>query len=162
MGDMRIPSSGLPRTLGRFLGHERLAVAGVSRQRGAAANAVFRKLKGCGYTVFPLNPYADEVEGVKCYSDLASIPEEIGGVVIATHPSVSASIVRQCKDRNVEQVWFHRSFGQGSVSKEALSECARLEIECIVGGCPLMFCTPVDIGHKCMRWWLQRTGRVPK
>jgi hypothetical protein len=25
-----------------------------------------------------------------------------------------------------------------------------------------MFCEPVDFGHKCMRWWLQRRGRVPK
>jgi hypothetical protein len=24
-----------------------------------------------------------------------------------------------------------------------------------------MFCDPVDVGHKCMRWWLQRQGRVP-
>jgi hypothetical protein len=25
-----------------------------------------------------------------------------------------------------------------------------------------MFCEPVDFGHKCMRWWLQRRGRVPR
>jgi hypothetical protein len=25
-----------------------------------------------------------------------------------------------------------------------------------------MFCEPVDFGHRCMRWWLQRQGRVPK
>jgi hypothetical protein len=25
-----------------------------------------------------------------------------------------------------------------------------------------MFLDPVDLGHKCMRWWLQRQGRVPK
>jgi hypothetical protein len=62
----------------------------------------------------------------------------------------------------VKRVWFHRSFGDGSVSEEAVSECERLGIESIVGGCPLMFCDPVDIGHKCMRWWFQRSGRVPR
>jgi hypothetical protein len=25
-----------------------------------------------------------------------------------------------------------------------------------------MFCEPVDLGHRCMRWWLQRQGRVPR
>jgi hypothetical protein len=25
-----------------------------------------------------------------------------------------------------------------------------------------MFCGPVDFGHKCMKWWLQRRGRVPR
>jgi len=151
-----------PQAVARFLQEKRLGVAGVSRNTGAAANAVFKKLKASGYEVFPINPNATEVEGVRCYPDVASIPGELGGVVIATHPGVSASIVRQCKERGVTRVWFHRSFGEGSVSHEAARECERLGIECIVGGCPLMFCDPVDIGHTCMKWWLQRTGRVPK
>jgi hypothetical protein len=24
-----------------------------------------------------------------------------------------------------------------------------------------MYCAPVDFGHRCMRWWLRRQGRVP-
>jgi hypothetical protein len=28
----------------------------------------------------------------------------------------------------------------------------------IAGGCPMMFCEPVDIGHKCMRWIIDVTG----
>jgi hypothetical protein len=52
--------------------------------------------------------------------------------------------------------------GQGSVSEAAVKECAARGIEAIVGGCPLMFCEPVDLGHKCMKWWFQRQGRVPR
>jgi predicted CoA-binding protein len=152
----------MPESVARFLQGDRLAVAGVSRHADVAANAVFRKLRDCGYQVFPVNPNAKEVEGVQCFPDVASIPGEVGGVVIATHPNVSTSIVRQCKERGVTRVWFHRSFGEGSVSEEAVRECERLGMECIVGGCPLMFCDPVDVGHKCMRWWLQRRERVPK
>ena len=44
----------------------------------------------------------------------------------------------------------------------AVREGATLGVECIVGGCPLMFCEPVDVGHRCLRWWLQRRGRVPR
>jgi hypothetical protein len=40
--------------------------------------------------------------------------------------------------------------------------CETLGIVCIVGGCPMIFCEPVDFDHKCMRWWFQRTGKVPK
>lgn len=150
-----------PKSIERFLQEKRIAVAGVSRRGDVAANAVFKKLKSSGYDVFPVNPNADEVEGVTCYPDLASIPGDVGGVIIATHPEVSAEIVRQCKDRGVPRVWFHRSFGSGSVSQEAIDECRRLGIEAIVGGCPLMFCEPVDLGHKCMKWWFQRSGKVP-
>ncbi len=152
----------VPEPVARFLRGKRFAVAGVSRQRGAAANAVFKKLRNAGYEVVPVNPHAAEIDGVACHPDLASIPGELDGVVIATHPQVSASIVRQCHQRGVASIWFHRSFGEGSVSQEAVDECRRLGVEGIVGGCPLMFCEPVDIAHKCMRWWLQRTGRVPK
>jgi uncharacterized protein len=83
-------------------------------------------------------------------------------VVIATHPDISAGVVRQCSERGIRNVWFHRSFGDGSVSKEAVAECSRLGIEPIVGGCPLMFCEPVDVAHKCMKWWFQRSGKVPR
>ena len=151
----------IPEAVAHFLQARRIAVAGVSRRGDVAANAVFKKLRHCGYEVFPVNPNADEVDGVRCYPDVDSIPGELQGVVIASHPGVSASIVRQCKARGVARVWFHRSFGAGSVSDEAIRECERLGMHYIAGGCPLMYCEPVDFGHKCMRWWLQRRRRVP-
>jgi hypothetical protein len=86
----------------------------------------------------------------------------VDGVVIATHPDISLDIVRQCSQHGVGQVWFHRSFGGGSVSAPAVRECEARGLHSIVGGCPLMFCGQVDFGHKCMRWWLQQRGRVPR
>jgi len=151
-----------PDAVARFLATKRLAVAGVSRQPQQAANAIFRKIRSSGYEVYPINPQADQVEGVRCYADVASLPQPVDGIVVATHPDVAADVVRQCADRGVPRVWFHRSFGQGSVSDAAVRECASRGIECIVGGCPLMFCEPVDVAHTCMRWWLQRRGRVPR
>lgn len=151
-----------PESVAAFLRGRRMAVAGVSRQAGQAANAVFRKLKSAGYEVFPINPSTSEVEGVTCFSDIGSVPGQLDGVVVVTSPAVSAQVVRQCSDHGVRRVWLHRSFGNGSVSEEAVRACNARGIDCIVGGCPLMFCEPVDIGHKCMRWWLQRQGRVPR
>lgn len=151
-----------PESVATFLRGRRIAVAGVSRQPGQAANAVFRKLRTAGYEVFPLNPHASEVEGARCYDAVGAVPGSLDGVVIATAPNIAIEIVRQCREHGVRQVWFHRSFGNGSVSEEAVRECQAHGIDCIVGGCPLMFCEPVDAGHRCMRWWLQWQGRVPK
>ncbi len=151
-----------PESIERFLQGKRIAVAGVSRKGDAAANIVFKKLLVSGYDAAPVNPNTQNVEGAICYPDVASIPGDLDGVVVATHPDVAAAVVRQCGKRGVSRVWFHRSFGSGSVSEEAVRECKRLGMECIVGGCPLMFCDPVDPAHKCMRWWLQWRGRVPK
>lgn len=125
------------------------------------ATAFFRKLRACGYEALAVNPNASRVEGVECYPDLASIPGELAGVVVATHPDASAGVVRQAGARGVRRVWFHRSFGRGSVSPEAVQECAKHGIACIVGGCPLMYGVPVDLGHRCMRAWLGWRGRLP-
>ena len=146
--------------ISEFLRGRRIAVAGVSRGADSAANPVFRKLRNAGYEVFPINPNASEVEGVPCYPDLMSIPGDIDGIVVATHPDQSIDVVRQAIARKVPHVWFHRSFGQGSVSDAAVTECEAHGIACIVGGCPLMYCEPVDVGHRCMRWWLDRRRRI--
>jgi len=152
----------LPELVADFLGGRRIAVAGVSRGSDSAANPVFRKLRECGYEVFPVNPNASRVEGVACYPDLGSIPGDLDGVVVATRPDVSLAVVRQAAERKVQRVWLHRSFGQGSVSAAAVEECRKSGIACIVGGCPLMYREPVDVGHRCMRAVLGWLGRLPR
>lgn len=151
----------VPQAVTEFLSGKRFAVVGVSRQSGESANVVFRKLRQSGYEVVPVNPNASELEGTRCYADLSSIPGLIDVVVVATHPDVSVEVVRQCGERCIERVWFHRSFGPGSVSEPAVAECGARGIRCIVGGCPMMFCEPVDFGHRCMRAWLNFAGRLP-
>ena len=153
--------AGIPESVAEFLRGKRIAVAGVSRSGQQAANSVYRKLVSSGYETVPVNPKATEVEGVRCYPDIASVPGPLDGVVIATHPSVALDVVRQCAEAGVPRVWMHRSFGEGSVSEDAVKVCEAAGIRCIVGGCPLMYCEPVDFGHRCMRWWLRRGGRVP-
>ena len=151
----------MPSNVAAFLDGKRFAVAGVSRQPQQAANAIYRKLLDAGFEVLPVNPNATMVEGVPCYPDVASIPGAVDGVVIATPPGAALDVVRQCADKGVRQVWFHRSFGSGSVSKEALRECEARGVDAIVGGCPLMYCEPVDAGHRCVRSLLRLFGQVP-
>ena len=151
----------LPSNVAAFLDGKRFAVAGVSRQPQQAANAIYRKLLDAGFEVLPVNPNATMVEGVPCYPDVASIPGTVDGVVIATPPGAALDVVRQCADKGIRQVWFHRSFGTGSVSKEALRECETRGVEAIVGGCPLMYCEPVDGAHRCVRSLLRLFGKVP-
>jgi uncharacterized protein len=132
----------VPEPVAAFLRGKHIAVAGVSREPGQAANAVYRKLRDSGYETFAINPNASEVEGARCYPDLDSVPQPIDGLVVVTHPNISIELVRRCGERGVRQIWFHRSFGEGSVSETAIRECQARGIQCIVGGCPLMYCEP--------------------
>ena len=145
-----------------FLAQKRLAVSGVSRTGESAANGIYRKLKTQGYTVFPLNPNADEFDGDRCYPSIEAIPDGVDGVVIVNRPEVTEQVVRACAAAGVPRVWMHQSLGffPTSVSEEAIAFCRQNGIEVIAGGCPMMFCEP-DFGHKCMRWWMKRSGRLP-
>ncbi len=154
--------STLQETVTDFLAQKRIAVAGVSRSGDGVANIIYRKLRDAGYQVFPINPQATEVEGVPCYAGVEAIPEGVDGVVIATPPQAADQIVRECAEAGVPRVWMHRSFGEGSVSSEAVEFCREQNITVIPGGCPMMFCEPVDFGHKCIRWILNLTGGLPK
>lgn len=142
-----------------FLSQKRIAVAGVSRQGDAVANAIFKKLRQTGHEVFPVNPNAAEVEGERCYPNLAAIPGGVDGVVLATPPSAAVQLVRECGALGIKRVWMHRSFGQGSVDDEAVRLGTELGLSVIPGSCPMMFCEPVDVAHKCLRWFLRVSGK---
>lgn len=151
----------LPSAVQDFLRGGTLAVAGVSRTGKSPANAIHRRLRDIGHTVFAINPATDRIGDGPCYPDLATLPEIPHGVVVCTAPADSVTVARDAVAAGVRHVWFHRSFGDGSVAEEAVRTCRDAGIEPIVGGCPMMFAGNVDFGHRCMRWWLQRKGRVP-
>lgn len=151
----------LDRAVAAFLALDRIAVVGVSRDGQSPANLIYRKLEGAGYRVFAVNPNADAIEGGPCYRDLASIPGGVVGAVLVTRPEVAASVVDACAAVGVRHVWLHRSFGQGSVSEEAIRRCVSHGIAVIPGGCPMMHCAPVDPGHVCIRLLLRLTGGLP-
>ena len=146
-----------------FLANKRIAVTGVSRKpQGHGSNAVYKRLRDRGYEVFAVNPNADEVEGDRCYHDLRDIAGGVDAVVIATRPEVAEETMRECAELGIKHTWMHRSFGKGSVCNEATVYGRDHGITVIDGGCPLMFEPTADFGHKLMRSWLTRTGKVPK
>ena len=152
----------LQETVGQFLSKKRIAVAGVARDGRAVGNILSKKFRDAGYEVFPVNPKAAEIDGARCYPDLRSIPGGVEAVMIATHPAVTGQVVRECVDLGIRLVWMHRSFGAGSVSRDAVDYGRQHGLTVIDGACPMMFVEPVDVGHKCFRWVLKWTGGLPK
>jgi predicted CoA-binding protein len=153
-----VPS--IPDAVTEFLAQKRLAVAGVSRTPQQPANAIYRRLRDTGHEVYATNPEADAVEGDPCYATLSALPVRVDGVVIATPPAAAAAVVRECAELGIGRVWMHRSFGDGSVSEEAVALGREKGISVIVGGCPMMFCGKVDPFHRCMGWFLRVRGRI--
>ena len=144
-----------------FLAHKRVAVTGVSRTpKTHGSNNVYRRLRERGYEVFAVNPNTSQIEGHRCYPDLASIPGGVDAVVIGTRPEIAGDTMRECAELGIKQVWMHRGPGAGSVSAAAAGYGRQHGITVIDGGCPCMFQPTDDFGHRLMR--VIYAGKVPK
>jgi uncharacterized protein len=148
---------------GDFLASKRIAVTGVSRTpANHGGNVVYKRLRERGYEVFAVNPNADTVEGDRAYHSLSDIPDGVDAVVIATQPEEAEATVRECNGLGVKHVWMHRGPGPGSVCDTATVYGRDHGMTVIDGGCLLMFGPTADVGHRVMRFFLTRTGKVPK
>src|SRR5581483_6208400 len=146
-----------------FLNHKRIAVTGVSRTPGShGSNAVYKRLRECGYDVFAVNPNADTVEGDSAYHDLHSIPGGVEAVIIGTRPDRADETMRECAELGIKHVWMHRGPGAGSVSASATTYGREHDITVIDGGCPCMFGATADRAHKAMRLLFTLTRHVPR
>ena len=145
-----------------FLQLKSIAVSGVSSTKKDAANYIYDKLKKSGYQVYAINPNATEIDGDPCYANLASVDAPIDGVVIVTNPNVTMSVVRECAALGIRHAWIHKSVDNGSYNEEAAQFCRENGIDLIPAGCPMMFCKPVDFGHKCIKWFLHVSGKLPR
>ena len=148
-----------------FLGQKRIAVAGVSRDKShhPVGNLIYNRLKTTGHEVFAVNPNMQTFEGSRCYPNVQSIPGGVDGVVVITRPHATEQIVRDCVQAHVPRVWMHQSVGAGtSVSQAAVDYCREHDIRVIAGACPMMFGAGADVPHRCMRWVLKVTRRLPR
>lgn len=148
-----------------FLAQKRIAVVGVSRSAGTG-NGLYDRLKERGYEVFAINPNAAEINGEPCYPNLKAIPGGVDAVMIATRPEITEQVVGECVELGIPHVWMHYNAFAGesssSVSETAVTLCRENGINVIPGGCPMMYGQTADFGHKCMRWILGVTGKLPK
>ena len=59
-----------------FLSKRVFAVIGASRDKNKYGYKIFADLRSAGYKVYPVNPNAESIDGVKCYPSLSSLPEK--------------------------------------------------------------------------------------
>ncbi|HVO73186.1 MAG TPA: CoA-binding protein [Ignavibacteriaceae bacterium] len=141
-----------------FLSQTPLAVAGVSRDPKKFGYACFRDLKKRGYTVIPVNPKIDSIDGEKCYPDIKSIPEKIGALLIVLHPEQTERITAEAFASGIKYVWMQK----GAESQKAIDYCEANGINLVYGECILMFAQPVQSFHKFHRFFVKLFGKLPK
>jgi uncharacterized protein len=113
-----------------FLAGKRFAVVGASTDREKYGNKVLRVYQQNKLDVVPINPKADEVEGLNAYPDLASVPGEIDGVSIITPPKVTEHVVEEAAKRGIKNIWMQ----PGAESAAAIAAAENAGANVIAGG----------------------------
>lgn len=104
---------------------ESVAVIGASKEKGKVGRAVLDNLiNGFEGHIYPINPKADEIEGLKCYKSVLDVPGEIDLAVIVIPAKLVPGSVRECGEKGIKNlVIISAGF------KEVGPEGARLENE---------------------------------
>lgn len=102
--------------LKRIYDLKNIAVVGMSKNEGKAANYVPKYLIKQGYNVIPVNPTAPEIMGKKSYPVVSSVPDSID-VVDVFRPSedVPAVVADALKKEGIKVIWMQ----EGIYSEEA-------------------------------------------
>ncbi len=89
-----------------FFDPKSVAVVGAARQKGKVGREIVAGLVKGEFPgdIFPVNPNADEVEGLKCYPSLKEIGSTPDLAVIVVPPTFVADVMTQCGQVGVKAV----------------------------------------------------------
>lgn len=105
-----------------------VAILGASRDRRKYGNKSVRAHLAQGFEVFPVNPRATEIEGLKSYPRLAAVPvENLDRISVYLPPEVGITLLDEIKSRGAKEVWFN----PGSESKELLERAEQIGLDVI-------------------------------
>ncbi|MCI0705409.1 MAG: CoA-binding protein [Planctomycetia bacterium] len=114
-----------------------VAVIGASPERRKFGNKSVRAHLAAGFTVFPITPNADEVEGLRAYKSVVDVPvEKLDRVTIYLPPAIGLKVLPEIAMKAPGEVWFN----PGADAPEVLTEARRLGLNVIAA------CSIVDLG----------------
>jgi uncharacterized protein len=82
-----------------------IAVVGHSANPERASYRVAQYLRDAGYTVYPVNPTVEMIDGEKSYPSLSDVPEHVDIVDVFRRPEYVADIVNQALSIGAGTVW---------------------------------------------------------
>lgn len=109
-----------------FLDGSHYAVVGASTNRSKYGNMVLRAYMQKDMSVVPVNPRADEIEGIATAASLADIDQPIHGISVITPPAITESVVQQAIEANIGHIWMQP--GAESEAAVAAAEAAGINV----------------------------------
>ncbi len=89
--------------LDKFFAPKAVTVVGASREEGKVGHSLIKNLTGHGFKgpVYPVNPKAADIMGLKCFPDIASLPDGVDLAVIAIPAKLVPSAIEECGRKGI-------------------------------------------------------------
>ena len=93
----------MPKSIEAIMAPKSVAVIGATNRIGSVGLAVFRNILDSGYqgVIYPVNPKARSIQGVKAYAHISEVPDEIDLAVIIVPAHVVPSTLEEAADKGV-------------------------------------------------------------
>ncbi|MBC7106741.1 MAG: acetate--CoA ligase family protein [Firmicutes bacterium] len=120
-----------------------LAVIGASATPGKIGFALLKNVLASGFrgAVYPVNPGAAEIQGLKCYPDVGAIPGPVEMAVVAVPAALVVGVARECGEKGVRflvviSAGFREIGGEGARrERELLAVCRRYGMRMLGPNC---------------------------
>ena len=115
-----------------------VAVIGASNDRGKYGNKAVRAYRRQGWTVYPINPQGNEIEGLPAYRRIEDLPGPVDRFSLYVPPQVGVTLLAAIAASGPAELWVNL----GAESEALLAEAQRLGLD------PIQACSIVDIGER--------------
>jgi len=115
-----------------------IAIIGASTDRSKYGNKAVRAFVDGGWTVYPVNPSAPEIEGIKAYKSLRDIPGPVDRISMYVPPKVGLAMLDDIAATPHSELFFN----PGSESPEVLDSAREKGLK------PIQACSIVNIGRR--------------
>jgi len=114
-----------------FLAKKEFALSGASADPSKYGNIILKKMSRNGYNVFPVNSVETAIDGITCFANIDSLPEEIKFINFVTAPKRSIRLLGACVRKGIEIAWFQ----PGAYDCAVIGEYESAGIRTIYGPC---------------------------
>jgi acyl-CoA synthetase (NDP forming)/GNAT superfamily N-acetyltransferase len=103
-----------------------VAVVGASRRRGTVGREILHNIVTCGFSgqVYPVNPRAPALDGLRCLASVDELPQHVDMAVIAVPPAAVPAAAERCGQRGVRSLVVITD-GLGNQGAELLAICRK-------------------------------------
>ena len=111
-----------------------VAVIGASANRRKFGNKALRAFRHRGYTVVPINPHADVIEGERAYATVLDYPDLIDEVTVYVPPDIGRQVIDQVATKGIKKVWLNPGADARPVVERARSLGLNTIVACSILG----------------------------